>query len=107
MRKFYRISRKANASLESTGQVDQVRSFVDCLHHCLVFLQVFVNFPCFLFLKDDLHGAGGEITVQKPDYVGMGDLYLKAAEEMGYSVTDLNGRNTQGACLLKPMTKKL
>jgi hypothetical protein len=54
VRKFYRISRKAG-------------SFIVALYTC----RCFANFPGFLFLKDDLRGAEDEITVQKPDYVGM------------------------------------
>lgn len=36
------------------------------------------------------------MTVQMPDYTGMGQKYLQAASDKGYNITDLNGRYTEG-----------
>jgi hypothetical protein len=45
---------------------------------------------------EDAHGKNGEMTVQLPDFTGMGDIYLDAAAEKGYNITDLNGHYTEG-----------
>ncbi|ODM87631.1 Oxygen-dependent choline dehydrogenase [Orchesella cincta] len=42
------------------------------------------------------HGTGGPIRIQLPEYTGMGDIYVKAAGELGYPRQDLNGYFTEG-----------
>ncbi|ODM98750.1 Oxygen-dependent choline dehydrogenase [Orchesella cincta] len=37
------------------------------------------------------HGTGGPIRIQLPEYTGMGDIFVKAAGELGYPRQDLNG----------------
>ncbi|CAL8070241.1 unnamed protein product [Orchesella dallaii] len=42
------------------------------------------------------HGKGGPVRISLPEYTGMGDLYVKAAGELGYPRQDLNGYYTEG-----------
>ncbi|ODN03058.1 Glucose dehydrogenase [FAD, quinone] [Orchesella cincta] len=55
--------------------------------------------PFFKYIQegpDDVHGYGGDLTIQVPPYTGMAEKYLKATEELGYQRMDLNGRYTEG-----------
>jgi len=39
------------------------------------------------------------MRVAEPDYVGMANLYVSAAKELGYPQADLNGYYTEGKAL--------
>jgi choline dehydrogenase-like flavoprotein len=43
-----------------------------------------------------MHGKGGEITVKEPEYTGMAEIFVEAAQQMGYPRADLNGNFTEG-----------
>ncbi|OXA57470.1 Glucose dehydrogenase [FAD, quinone] [Folsomia candida] len=45
---------------------------------------------------EDVHGHGGEVTVQPPPFVGMAEHFIKAGEEQGFKRRDLNGRSGEG-----------
>lgn len=50
----------------------------------------------FYFFADHYHGHGGEMRVSLPPYLGMGEYFVKAGEEMGYPRTDLNAHYSEG-----------
>jgi len=47
-------------------------------------------------LAEDMHGHGGEVTVQPPPFLGMAEYFIKAGEEKGIKRTDLNSRFDEG-----------
>lgn len=49
-----------------------------------------------LFFSEDIHGHGGDVTVQPPPFVGMVEYFIRAGEELGYPRRDLNGRSGEG-----------
>jgi hypothetical protein len=45
---------------------------------------------------DGYHGKGGEMMLSVPDYTGLGEVFVEAANELGYPRADLNGNFTEG-----------
>eukprot|EP00092_Neocalanus_flemingeri_P004698 GFUD01005063.1.p1 GENE.GFUD01005063.1~~GFUD01005063.1.p1 ORF type:complete len:608 (-),score=134.10 GFUD01005063.1:206-2029(-) len=55
------------------------------------------NFESDIENKDVYHGVGGELTVTKDNWKEpITDVYLKAGEELGYKVGDINGELQDG-----------
>jgi len=42
------------------------------------------------------HGHGGEMKIERPPYAGMGEIFVQAAQDMGYPRTDLNAPFKEG-----------
>ena len=46
--------------------------------------------------SSEYHGTGGPIAVSGGGTTPLADLYLKAGQEMGYNITDYNGKDQEG-----------
>ncbi|CAL8111194.1 unnamed protein product [Orchesella dallaii] len=42
------------------------------------------------------HGVGGPMTLQEPDFIGVGEKWVQATVEMGWPRADINGNFTEG-----------
>lgn len=85
MKPFFLTSRKLRTTRDAGNTVRQNSA---CFNkQCKIFL---------FFLKDGQHGKGGDITIREPDYIGMAEIFVQAATELGYPHADLNGNYTDG-----------